>query len=103
MRRLTGGIPRAFPDGRRPEARQYAAHVRALVERFPRLPASARPLLQQSGLLAIDMARMTVDLNVQAARGRRREQARLRRSLAVARRQLMLIDRHLAALAESAP
>lgn len=58
MRRLAGGIPRAFRSHRTPEGARYGAYCRAKAKRLGPLPADALPWLKEAGLLTVRLDRL---------------------------------------------
>lgn len=82
MRRLRGGIPRAFASHRTPEAASYGCYCRAKMARLGSLPPDARPWLREAGLLVLTLGRLHQETEAahQALDGagrRRREQLRV--------------------------
>lgn len=58
MRRLRGGIPRAFGNHRSAEGYAYGRYARAKVERLGSLPPDAAPWLKEAALLTLRLDRL---------------------------------------------
>ena len=96
MHRLKDAIPRAYRDHRGRAGRTYGDYVRAVLARFGgTVPADARPALKEAGRLVVQLDQLNADLDQARARRRRRDQARLRRALVIARSQFVTLERRL--------
>lgn len=98
MRRLTGGVPRGFRDGRSREARAYRAYVLSTAGRFgwTDIPAGARTLLREAGRIVVELERLGFALD--AARTVR-DRNRAYRQQRVLRTQLLGFESRLEQLA----
>ena len=111
MRALVGGIPRAFPNHKTSAGRLYGDRVRAIQERLGPLPADARPLLRDVGVLNWQLDLLGAELAAacdRAGRPRtnradreaaRRDARRCRREMFRMRRELQTAIASLEALA----
>jgi hypothetical protein len=103
MRALKPGgvrIPRAYKSHKTPDGYRYRVYVTALLARLGPLPACANPTLREVGVLAVELEAMGRELQTARSRARRRDMARLRRSMTSARSQLITLERRLEELAE---
>jgi hypothetical protein len=66
-----------------------------MFERFGQVPADVLPMLREAGRLVADLDQLSQDLEAARASRRRRDQARCRRQLTIARTQLVTLERHL--------
>jgi hypothetical protein len=103
LRALKGGIPRAYRSHKTPEGRAYGGYVRSMLEHLGELPDHARPTLKAAGVAAVDLDSLTSDLEQARAKGRRRDQARIRRQLTILRTQMIALERRLEELAQTRP
>ncbi len=101
MRRLRGGIPRAWRNHKTPEGSSYREYCRAKLEGFKRrglgLPKDAMPTLREAGVVVIELERLHRD--AQSPRRTRLERRRLRRETGILRSQLMTLERRLEEIA----
>lgn len=106
MRRLKspqGAIPRAYPDHRRADALRYRSYCLAVLAQWGPLPAVALPTLREAGRAAVELGRLSEDLERARARRRRADMARARKAAFMLREQLVRLERRLEELAASRP
>lgn len=99
MRRLSGGIPRAFKDGRSAEARAYRAYALSIITRFgwtDGIPAGARTLLREAGRCSVELERVAFTLDSARTQRDRNRAYRQQRAL---RTQLLNFEARLEQLA----
>ncbi len=99
MRRLAGGIPRAFRSHKTPEGSSYGRYLRAKLKRLGPLPEDAMPTLREAGVVVIELERLHRD--AQSPRRTRLDRRRLRRETGILRSQLMTLERRLEEIAKS--
>ncbi len=99
MRKLAGGIPRAFKSHRTPEGAAYGAYCRAKLKRLGSLPEDALPTLREAGVVVIELGRLHRD--AQSPRRTRLEHRRRRRETRTLRRDLVNLERRLEEIAKS--
>ncbi len=103
MRRLAGGIPRAWRNHKTPEGATYREYCQAIVQGFKRrglsLPKEGMPTLKEAGMVVIELGRLHRD--AQSPRRTRLERRRLRRESGILRSQLMTLERRLDEIAKS--
>lgn len=95
MRALRGGIPRAFRSHKSAEGAAYRAYVRSWLQQLGPLPAHLLPTLREAGRLTVELAAIGTELETARQRKRRRDIARLRRSMIPMRTQLLNLERRL--------
>ena len=103
MRALKGCIPRAFGSHKGPDGYAYRRYVGALMARFVTLPADAMVTLREAGRLAVELQASGRELEWARTHKRRRDVARLRRSMIPMRTQLLTFERRLEELAARRP
>jgi hypothetical protein len=102
MRRLRspiGVIPRGFADHRRVDAKHYRAYCLAIQAAWGPLPEIALPALREAGRVAVELERLSHDLEAARARTRRRDASRVRRQQFALREQLGRLERRIEELA----
>lgn len=95
MRALSSGVPRAYRDHRKPDARRYREYCAAKIARYGKLPADARPILREAGLATIELERLHELAEHAWAKNRRKDANRLRRAIRVTQAQLLAMERRL--------
>jgi hypothetical protein len=96
-------VPRSPLDHRTRAGRAYTAHVRALQAQHGDLPAYARPTLKAAALVAVDLDRLSGELDVALMRSRRRDVNRIRRQMVILRTQLVTLERRLEEIVTRSP
>jgi hypothetical protein len=102
MRRLKspqGAIPRAYPDHRRADALRYRSYCLAILAQLGPLPAAALTTLREAGRAAVELGRLSDDLETARRRSRRTDMARARKAAFMLREQLVRLERRLEELA----
>lgn len=99
LKRAGVAIPRAFKNHRSPEGRAYREYVEGILARLAPLPAVALPTLREAGRTAVELERLSADLEQARGRNRRRDAARARREQFKLREQLVRLERRLEELA----
>jgi hypothetical protein len=102
MRRLKspqGAIPRAYPDHRRADALRYRSYCLAVLAQLGPLPAVALTTLREAGRAAVELGRLSDDLETARVRRRRADVARARKASFMLREQLVRLERRLEELA----
>ena len=102
-RALSGGIPRAFADGRSRDARAYRRYCVSVLRRLGTLTADGLVTLREAGRLTVELEAMGRELEGARRARRRRDVARLRRLMVPARTQLMALERRLEEIAANRP
>lgn len=106
--RLADGTPRAFRNHTTKAAREYCQYVRDLTATLGGLPRAADPLLREAGRIVVELNRGHGELEQmrQLPGSRQGEERgaifRLERTVAKARAQLIVLERHLTELAKVA-
>jgi fermentation-respiration switch protein FrsA (DUF1100 family) len=97
LRRLKGGVPRAFPSHRGAAAALYGRHGRAWAARFNgQLPEDIRPLVRLAGRLLVEIEGLEADYDGARVRRRLSDARRIRRMLTGARTQFLRTEDMLA-------
>jgi hypothetical protein len=102
MRRLRGGIPRAFTSHKGADGYAYRRYCRAIVERLGELPAGAEVTLREAGRLTVELQACGRELEIARSRKRHRDAARLRKQMTPMRTQLITLEQRLEELAKGA-
>ena len=102
MRRLEGGIARAFTSHRSREGAAYGRYGRAWAARFGgTLPEDVRPVVRLAGRLMVEIAALERDWDRAQSRRRLTEARRIRRQLIGSRHQFLKAQAQLEARAAS--
>lgn len=101
MRRLKGGIPRAFASHKSPDGYAYRRYVTAMLERLGELPADAQVTLREAGRLVVELQAIGREIELVRAARRRRDVNRLRRQMVPMRTQLVKLEERLELLAKA--
>jgi hypothetical protein len=100
MRALKGGIVRVYRDGRSADARRSRVFQEAIGAEWGPVPAVARSLLREAARLNGELVHAGAELDMARQRGRRRDIARLRRSMVPMRGQLTKLLEQIETLAK---